>query len=114
MGDFGVVLGKALRYGSSKVTNLKFDADTRAIHIGNRVILDAKTAERISSHNGSIRIAEANDKKLSSHHPDVEINLKEVGLHFTVKFHNEHLDILLHSSFKGSNTHGLIGEKIVI
>lgn len=109
LGTIGVVMNKALRYGGFKVTHFKFDAEIRTIHIGNKIVLDPKAVREIFTENGSIVIVE-NNSRMSSKHPNVEFHLKELGLHFIVKFHEEHLDMVWHNTFKGSNTHGLLGE----
>ena len=110
MGSIGVVMSKPLYYRGSKVTHFKFDAEARTVHIGNVISLDAKAVKGIASENGSINIAE---EISDTHHPAVNFDLKETGLHFTIKYDGEHLDIFWQHGFKDGHSHGLIGEATI-
>ena len=83
------------------------DAKTFTVQVGNKITLDAHKVQMLNSMNGTIHIVEGDHH---SQHPSVEFNLADVGLHFTVKFHVDHLDIFWRSPFEGSTSHGLIGE----
>ena len=108
MGAIGVVLNKALHFKHSRVTGFKFDSKERAVHIGKKT-LPAIAIKEISSQNGSISIIRRNDKVSATLHPAVKLHLKDVGLHFTIKYENDHLDMIWHNPISGSNCHGLIG-----
>ena len=109
IGSLGIVVDKSLRYGGAKVNSFKFDADTRTIHIGNEITLDAKTIEEITSENGTISIIETSSapQRLA-----VKVALREIGLHFTVNFVDGHLDMMWHNPIQGSHAHGLIGKQV--
>ena len=110
MGTIGVVLGRALHYKHSRVTGFKFDSKKHAVHIGKEITLPASALKEISSENGSISIIRKNDRVSASLHPAVKLHLKDVGLHFTIKYENGHLDMIWHNPISGSNCHGLIGK----
>ena len=114
MGSIGVVFTKALRYGGSKITHFKFDAVTQAIHVGDKITLSAKTIKEIASKNGSISIIELTNHATPPRHPAVVFHLAELGLHFTVKFRDDHLDMFWFSPVTGSSSHGLIGEPLLM
>ena len=109
IGSLGIVMNKPLLYGGAKVNSFKFDADTRTVHVGSKITLDAKAVQGLVSQNGTIYIVET-----SSNFPchAVKFELKEVGLYFTVNFEDGHLDMVWHSPIAGSHSHGLIGEQL--
>ena len=109
MSTIGVAIDKALHYKKFRVTGFTLDSKERTIHIGNKMALPAITINEISSENGTITLVRRNSKFPPNLHPAVKFNLKEVGLHFTVKFESDHLDMFWHSPIRGSNCHGLIG-----
>ena len=109
MESIGVVITNPLRYGGFRVTHFKMDAKTSTLQVGNKLFLDAKIIRELNSKNGTINIVEG---VFSSRHPTVKFHLADVGLHFSVKFHADHLDIFWLSPFKGHDSHGLIGEII--
>ena len=113
MRTIGVVLDKALHYKKSQVTGFTLDSKERTIHIG-RKAFPAISIKEISSENGTISLVKRNRKIAPSLHPAVKFNLKDVGLHFTVKYESDHLDMYWHSPIKGSNCHGLIGMLLYI
>ena len=111
MRTIGVVLDKALRYKDSRVTGFKLDSKEHTVHIGNKLALSVSSIKEISSQNGTITLVRRKSKYSPNRHPDVKFNLKEVGLHFTVKYESDHLDIFWHMPLRGSNCHGLIGRR---
>lgn len=106
MGSTGVVMKKALRYGGYKVTHFQFNAQARTVHVGDKIVLDAHNIKALVSENGSISILENH----YTANPVVDFHLKDAGLHFSIKFMGEHLDMFWHSAVKSSESHGLIGE----
>lgn len=109
IGSIGVVMNKAVYHRGSKVTYFKFDANSRTVHIGSKTTLNARAIQGLVSENGTISVVEATS---SSQRPVVDFDLKEIGLHFNLKFIDTHLDMMWHSPIKGSDAHGLIGEHI--
>ena len=110
MGSIGIVINEALHYGGSKVTHFKFDAKDHTVFIGDKIILDASTIKEIAAENRSISIVESRRSASPTNHPAMRVHLKDLGLHFTVRFEDEHLDMTWHSTIKRSDCHGLIGE----
>ena len=111
LGSMGIVVQNS-QYKTSNSTSLRFDAKGKEIHIGNTVILRAQNVEKLSFSNGELTISEASPFE-GFRYPSVLVNLWDVGLNFTIKFLNEHLDLFWHST--GTNTkdsHGLVGKLI--
>ena len=109
MGSIGVVIHKTVQYGGSRVTHLQFDALDRTVYIGDKIILDVNAVKELVSENGSLYTVERGHPAVFLHHPSVMVHLKDVGLHFSIKFEGQHLDMSWHSSVRDSNSHGLIG-----
>ena len=112
MESIGVVISNPLQYGGFKITHFKMDAKTFTVQVGNKLFLDAKSIIELNANNGTISIIEGHYQALSSRHPTVKFHLADVGLHFSVKFHADHLDLFWLSPFKAWDSHGLIGEII--
>ncbi len=109
LGSIGLVV-KDTHYQGSNVTKLQFNALTNEVHIGDKVTLHAKHIETITIKDGKLTISEAAPKETFSY-PSVEVNVEDAGLHFTIKFTGEHLDMFWHGvSQKTKDSHGLIGK----
>ena len=113
IGSLGVVFIKALKYGGSRVTYFKFDAQSHTVHVGKELIIKANTINELISYNGNLSITKHHGSPSPSSRPVVTIHLREVGLNLTVKFEGEHLDMSWQSAVKSWNSHGLVGELIV-
>ena len=112
MGQLGIVVrGHTDSYNHENKTRLKFDAKKSQVSIGERITLDAKHVKNLVFVNGKLIISEreATDGKYII--PSVDVQLLELGLHFTVKFHSEHLDIYWNRvGVQVEQSHGLIGK----
>lgn len=108
LGSIGVVVANT-QYQGSNMTKLKFDVDTKEVHIGEKVTLKAKKIEALTFHKGKLSISEAPPKK-GFRYPAVKVNLNDVGLSFTIKYTGNHLDMFWHSvGEQREDSHGLIG-----
>lgn len=109
IGSIGVVFTKTLEYEGCAIKYLKIDAETFTIQI-DKFTLDANAVRVLTATNGTILIVEGYYYLSPFQYPAVQFHLTDVGLHFIVKFHANHLDIFLLSAFNDTNSHGLIGE----
>ena len=108
LGSMGIVVRNS-GYKTSNATYLRFETKGKKIHIGDKVVLEAKSIEKLSFNNGKLTISEAPPIE-GFKYPSVAIDLRDVGLNFTIKFMNEHLDLFWHSTGDETrNSHGLIG-----
>ena len=114
MGTTGVVIDTALHYAHSRVSGFKFDSKERTVHIGNVLTLPAITIQTISSENGTISLVKRDYKDSPALYPTIKFHLEDVGLDFSVKYENDHLDMFWHSPIRGNNCHGLIGMQNIL
>lgn len=106
-------LGVVIRNGQFNVTTLKFDGTNKQIFIGDGITLDAKSVQDLYLYNGNkLSMSTVREKKHSGK-PSVRVSL-DVGIHFTVKFTQKHLDAFWHKLGGYANdSHGLIGEQFL-
>ena len=108
MGSIGIT---ALNtgYKKSNGTSLRFTAKENKVYIGDKVVLHARTIEKLTFTNGKLTISEAPPVE-GFKYPEVLVDLHDASLSFSIKFMNEHLDIFWHSiGVQTVNSHGLIG-----
>ena len=114
IGSLGMVIHQMTEYQGSNFTKITFTAKSKEINIGGKVTLHATKVDKLTFENGKISISEASPTATrfrNAHYPSVTVNLREVGLHFTVMFvGDQHLDLFWHSSVQDDNSHGLIGK----
>ena len=113
IGSLGVVVQHS-SYKKSNSTKIRFEAKERMIYINNGVSLLAKRVEKLTLSQGKLTITEGlrrrGDKK-----PEVEVDLVDVGLHFTVRFvKKRHLDMIWNRvEQQPADSHGFIGKLIL-
>ena len=109
LGSMGIVIHSS-SYKKSNSTALRFEAKVNTIHIGDEIILKARNIEKLTFSGGKLTISEAPPLE-GFKYPAVHVDLKDVGLSFTIKFMNEHLDLFWHSTGQAiGDSHGIIGE----
>ena len=109
MGSLGIVAHYATNsYQGNNKTSLKFDAKGEKVHIGDKITLDAHGIHSLVFRNGKMFITEASEQKEA--YPSVTVNMDDVGLHFTIRFVREHLDIYWNDvAAQSLESSGLIG-----
>lgn len=111
LGSMGIIVRNA-GYGkeNSNSTALRFESSSKKIYIGDKVILKARNIEKLTFKAGKLVISEATPTE-GFKYPSVYVDLRDVGLSFTIKFMNEHLDLFWHSTgYRLADSHGIIGE----
>ena len=78
LGSIGVVVPNS-HYQGSNMTRLKFDVDTKEVHIGEKVTLKAKSIATLTFQNGKLTISEA-PPKIKFEYPAVKVNLEDASL----------------------------------
>ena len=112
LGSIGVVVPNS-HYQDSNMTRLKFDVDTKEVHIGEKVTLKAKNIDELTFRNGKLTISEA-PPKTRFRYPAVKVNLEDAEMSFTIKFTGNHLDMFWHHvGERTESSHGLIGKYFV-
>jgi len=113
LGSMGIIVQNS-QYKNSNATYLRFETKGKKIYVGNKVALQAKNIEKLSFNKGKMTISEAPPYE-GFRYPSVLVDLRDVGLNFTIKFLNEHLDLFWHNTGKDTeSSHGLIGEFVTI
>ena len=109
IGSLGVVVRSKAANTTSKI---RFEASTKMIHVGDKISLNAPSVKRLTFKNGKLSIAES-DPNAKKHraYPQVEVDLQDVGISFTVRFTKDHLDMVWNKVRKQpKDSHGIIGE----
>ena len=110
LGSIGIIVHNS-GYKKSNGTALRFEAKDKTIHLGDKVILKAKSIEKLTFSDGKLFISEAPPTE-GFKYPAVYVDLRDVELSFTIKFMNEHLDLFWHSTGQVvTDSHGIIGER---
>ena len=114
IGSLGVVVQQT-HYKKSNATKIRFDAHDQMIYINNRVNLHARKVEKLTLENGKLTVSEAL-RRLGDRKPEVEVDLVDIGLHFTVRFvKKRHLDMMWRRvDLQSEDSHGIIGRPIHI
>ena len=111
LGSMGIIIHSS-SYKKSNGTALRFESKVNTIHIGDKITLKARNIEKLTFSNGKLTISEAPPVE-GFKYPAVYVDLQDVGLSFTIKFMNEHLDLFWHSTGQViGDSHGIIGELI--
>ena len=109
LGSMGIIVQNS-QYKNSNATYLRFETKGKKIYIGDKVTLQAKNIEKLSFTKGKMTVLEAPPYE-GFRYPSVLVDLRDVGLNFTIKFLNEHLDLFWHNTGRRiKESHGLIGE----
>ena len=111
LGSMGIIV-KNIGYRKSNITALRFVSKKNKIYIGDKVVLEARNIEKLTFTGGKLTVSEAPPVE-GFKYPSVYVDLHDVGLSFTIKFMNEHLDLFWHSTgHRMDDSHGLIGEQV--
>ena len=97
---------------SNTTTKLRFEASDEMVYVGDKVTLNAQSVKKLTFTNGKLTIDESDDpnggKKTK---PRVEVDLKDVGMSFMVRFVKGHIDMVWNKVRKQpKDSHGIIGE----
>ena len=96
---------------ANSTTKLRFEAESKMIHIGDKVSLVARSVKKLTVVNGKLSVAESDPSTAKSSHPQVQVDLKDVGIAFTVRFVKDHIDLVWNQVRKQpKDSHGIIGE----
>ena len=109
LGSMGIIV-QSSGYKSSNATALRFEAIENKIYINNKIILEARNIEKLTFSDSKLMISEAAPVE-GFRYPKTFVDLKDVGLSFSIEFMNEHLDLYWHSTGQQvADSHGLIGK----
>ena len=111
MGTISVILNHDSYKGAARTT-LRFDANSHLVYINEREKFDARQISAITLANG---LLEANTQyyQNSSVYPTVTIDVKKLGLHFSVQYVNSHLNLIyqnIPTTIEKCDYSGLLGQ----
>lgn len=114
MGSMGITVHSASNnYQGNNKTSLKFDAKDEKVHIGEKVTLNAHSVHSLVFRNQKMYITEATGEQKGTY-PSVNVCMEDAGLHFTIRFVGEHLDIYWNDvAAQSPESSGLIGKLCV-
>lgn len=105
MGSLGVVIKTKV-----KTTKIRFDALAKVIHIDRKATVLAEKTSKLTIARGKMSITE-NTQAVRSKFPEVDVEVVDVGVSFTVRFVRSHLDMVWHKVGVGmEQSHGIIGK----
>ena len=110
LGSLGVVIKNNL-FKKSNVTKMRFVAEEKMVYVGDKIKLNADMVEKLTFTNGKLKISEAMREKNQLTRFDVQVDLKDLGLSFAVRFvKGNHLDVMWNSVLQQpKESHGIIG-----
>lgn len=113
IGSLGVVVQNA-HYKKSNFTKIRFEAKNQMIYINSGVSMQAMRVEKLTLSNGRLIVSEAVRKGVEQK-PEVEVDLVDVGLTFSVTFvKKRHLDMAWKKVVnQPNNSHGIIGKRTI-
>ena len=107
IGALAVVIGNGPQL--SNVTKITIDATSKNICVGDGITLAAKDVHKLHLKHGEL----LSSTSKQGGNPKVKIILEDVGLQFTVKFTQKHLEMFWQSmGILSKDSHGLIGKQI--
>ena len=104
IGSLGIVMENNNYY-----SRLKLEASSKQIHMGDGIVIPAESISELHFNSGELCISIANTRQRTGK-LGVRVSLEDVGLFFTIKFTQKHLEMFWHSTGKCDHSHGLIGE----
>lgn len=106
-------LGMVVRSKKANTTSkLRFEASSKTVHVGDKVNLKAQSVKKLTFNNGKLTITESDPSIRKHTNPQVEVDLKDVGISFTVTFVKSHLDMTWNKvKPQPKDSHGIIGEQ---
>lgn len=108
IGSLGIVI-KNNQFKQSNTTKLRFDSDEKMVYVGDMVKLSASSIESLRFSKGKLTVSEVK-KGIKVSRPEVQVNLEDLGLDFTVRYTKNHLDIVWNSiTQQPKDSHGIIG-----
>ena len=113
IGSLGIVI-KNNQFKQSNTTKLRFVSDEKMVYVGDTVKLSARSVERLKFSKGKLTVSEVK-KGTDVYRPEVQVNLGDMGLDFTVRYTKNHLDIVWNSiTQQPKDSHGIIGMEAAI
>ena len=110
IGALAIVIGNSSQL--SNVTKITIDATSKSICVGDGITLAAKDVQKLHFKHGEL-LSSISKQGGNRGNPKVNVILEDVGLQFTVRFTQKHLEMFWKSmGTLCEDSHGLIGKQI--
>lgn len=106
-------LGMVVRSKKANMTSkIRFEALNKMVYVDDRVSFKAQSIKKLTFANGKLTVTESDPTvKRATVHPHVEVDLRDVGIAFMVRFVKEHIDMVWNKVRKQpKDSHGIIGK----
>ena len=111
IGSLGMVVRSKKANTTSKI---RFEALNKMVYVDDKVSLNAQSVKRLTFANGKLTVTESDPTvRKGGIHPQVEVDLQDVGIAFTVRFVKDHIDMVWNKVRKQPKvSHGIIGKDV--
>ena len=107
IGSLGMVVRSKKANTTSKI---RFEAANKMVYVDDRVSLKAQSVKILTFAKGKLTVTESDPTVKKAVYPQVEVDLEDVGIAFTVTFVKEHIDMVWNKVRKQpKDSHGRIG-----
>ena len=108
IGSLGMVVRSKKANTTSKI---RFEAANKMVYVDDRVSLKARSVKKLTFAKGKLTVTESDPTLKKAVYPQVEVDLEDVGIVFTVTFVKEHIDMVWNKVRKQpKDSHGIIGK----
>ena len=110
IGSLGMVVRSKKANTTSKI---RFEASNKMVYVDDKVSLKAQSVKKLTFANGKLTVTESDPTVKKVGHPQVEVDLQDVGIAFTVTLVKEHIDMVWNKVRKQpKDSHGIIGKEL--
>ena len=96
---------------ANTTSKIRFEASNKMVYVDDRVSLRAQSVKKLTFAKGKLTVTESDPTVKKAVHPQVEVDLEDVGIAFTVRFVKEHIDMVWNKVRKQpKDSHGIIGK----
>ena len=100
---------------ANTTSKIRFEASNKMVYVDNKVSLNIQNVKRLTFANKKLTMTDSDPTiKKGGIHPQVEVDLQDVGIAFMVRFVKDHIDMVWNKVRKQpKDSHGIIGKNVV-
>lgn len=104
-------LGIVVRSKKANTSKIRFEASNNMVYVDDKISLNAHNVKKLTLANGKLSVTESDQTVRKNAHTQVQVDLHDVGITFTVYFVKDHIDMVWNKVRKQpKDSHGIIGE----
>ena len=108
IGSLGMVVRSKKANTTSKI---RFEALNKMVYVDDKISLKAQSVKKLTFANGKLTVTESDPTIRKAVYPQVQVDLQDVGIAFTIRLVKEHLDMVWNKVRKQpKDSHGIIGK----